>query len=249
MRASLVTGSKGYIARLVSTSSKNEASVCFYIRFRVSAAADSGSLQICKQISFGGITFPPDCSIWSSVGHESFGEWQSVQVSLSPAYMQYRLVLQAVRGSAFGHVDVDSIHRLDGDCLWDMGDRGGQRQIGFLTPSSTTRLYRGRAPRQSVWQFYVLPHMRQSWETMTFVSAGHIILTPTQPVGSGWPQRDSNPGPPHQESRALPTELTRPRQRQKQRDSEWDIKKMNWQSWERDGEILYHGDTNLNHAL
>ena len=50
-------------------------------------------------------------------------------------------------------------------------------------------------------------HMRQSWETMTCVSAGHIILTPTQPVGSGRPQRESNPGPPDQESRALPTEL------------------------------------------
>ena len=46
---------------------------------------------------------------------------------------------------------------------------------------------------------------------MTSVSAGHIILTPTQPVGSGRPQRESNPGPPHQESRALPTELPRPR--------------------------------------
>ena len=69
--------------------------------------------------------------------------------------------------------------------------------FGFLTSSSTTRLYRGRAPRQSVWQFYVLPHMRQSWETMTSVSAGHIILTPTQPVGSGRLQRESNPGPPH----------------------------------------------------
>ena len=52
--------------------------------------------------------------------------------------------------------------------------------------------------------------MRQSWETMTSVSAGHIILTPTQPVGSGRPQRGSNPEPPHQESRALPTELPRP---------------------------------------
>ena len=50
--------------------------------------------------------------------------------------------------------------------------------VGFLTSSSTTRLYRGRAPRQSVWQFYVLAHMRQSWETMASVSAGHIILTP-----------------------------------------------------------------------
>ena len=37
---------------------------------------------------------------------------------------------------------------------------------------------------------------------MTSVSAGHTILTPTQPVGSGRPQRESNPGPPHQESRA-----------------------------------------------
>ena len=52
--------------------------------------------------------------------------------------------------------------------------------------------------------------MRQSWETMTSVSAGHIILTPTQPVGSGRTQRGSNPRPPHQESRALPTGLPRP---------------------------------------
>ena len=45
---------------------------------------------------------------------------------------------------------------------------------------------------------------------MTSVSAGHIKLTPTQPAGSGRPQRESNPGPPHQESRALPTEPPRP---------------------------------------
>ena len=42
--------------------------------------------------------------------------------------------------------------------------------FGFLTSSSTTRLYRGRAPRQ----FYVVPHTKQSWETMTSVSACHI---------------------------------------------------------------------------
>ena len=30
-------------------------------------------------------------------------------------------------------------------------------------------------------------HMAQSWETMTSASAGHIILTPTQPVGSWRP--------------------------------------------------------------
>ena len=54
--------------------------------------------------------------------------------------------------------------------------------------------------------------MRQSWETMTSVSAGHIIQTPTQPVGSGRPQRESNPGPPHQESRALPQSYRAPPQ-------------------------------------
>ena len=42
---------------------------------------------------------------------------------------------------------------------------------------------------------------------MTSVSAGHIILTPTQLVGSGRPQRDSNPGPSQQESRALPSQF------------------------------------------
>ena len=46
--------------------------------------------------------------------------------------------------------------------------------FGFLTSSSTTGLYRGRAPRHSVRQVYVLPHMRQRWETTTSVSAGHI---------------------------------------------------------------------------
>ena len=52
--------------------------------------------------------------------------------------------------------------------------------------------------------------MRQSWETMTSVSAGHIILTPTQPEGNGRPQRESNLEPPDQESRPLPTERLRP---------------------------------------
>ena len=82
--------------------------------------------------------------------------------------------------------------------------------FGILVSLSTTRLYRGRAPRQSVWQFYVLPHTRQSWETMTSVSDGHIILTPTQPVRSGRPQRKLNPRPPHHELHALQIELPCP---------------------------------------
>ena len=40
---------------------------------------------------------------------------------------------------------------------------------------------------------------------MTSVSAGRIILTPTQPVGHWRPQWESNPGPLHKKSRALPT--------------------------------------------
>ena len=54
-------------------------------------------------------------------------------------------------------------------------------------------------------------HTRDGGETRTSVSAGHIILAPTQLViGSGRPQRGSNPGHPHRESRALPTELPPP---------------------------------------
>ena len=48
---------------------------------------------------------------------------------------------------------------------------------------------------------------------MTSVSAGHIILTRTQPVGGGPPHWESNPGPPHQESLALPAELPCPPKR------------------------------------
>ena len=46
---------------------------------------------------------------------------------------------------------------------------------------------------------------------MTSVSAGHIILTPTQPIGTVGPQLGSMPGPPHQELCALPTELPQSR--------------------------------------
>ena len=77
------------------------------------------------------------------------------------------------------------------------------------TSSSTTRLYRGRAPRLTSGNFKCC-HTRDRAMTMTSISAAHIIRTPTHPVGSGRPQRGSNPGPPHQVSRALPIELPRP---------------------------------------
>ena len=70
--------------------------------------------------------------------------------------------------------------------------------------------------------------MRQSWETMTSVSAGHIIQTPTQPVGSGRPQRESNPGPPHQESRALPQSYRAPHGKEERMKAEGRKHKMKW---------------------
>ena len=49
-------------------------------------------------------------------------------------------------------------------------------------PSSATRLYRGRVPSLTSDNFFVLPHTRQSGETMTSVSAGDIILLRTEKV-------------------------------------------------------------------
>ena len=50
--------------------------------------------------------------------------------------------------------------------------------LGFLTSSSTTRLYHGRVPRLTSDNFTCCQNTRQSGETMTSVSVGHIILTP-----------------------------------------------------------------------
>ena len=48
---------------------------------------------------------------------------------------------------------------------------------------------------------------RQSAQTIDSDSGGHIILTPTQPVGSGQPELRSKSWPPNKKSRASPTEL------------------------------------------
>ena len=83
-----------------------------------------------------------------------------------------RKILILCLGSGKGRLNTESkAHRVsvwvtNTVCLIDW-------LVGFLTSSSNTRPYRGRVPRQSVRQFYVLPQMRQSWETMTSVSAGH----------------------------------------------------------------------------
>ena len=91
--------------------------------------------------------------------------------------------------------------------------------FGFFMSPSAAQLYNGRVPRLTSDNFTCCPphtHMRQSEDTMTSVSAGHtrpryslvvdedfkkptkqtaghIMLTPTQPVGSGRSQRESNP--------------------------------------------------------
>ena len=97
-----------------------------------------------------------------------------------------------------------------------------QRQIfffSFLTASSSTELSRGRVPAQTKDTPYsvgpglkpdnVLPAntQTQGGETMTSVSAGHIIVNPTQPVGSWRPAQGSNTKSLDKKSRALSTEL------------------------------------------
>ena len=71
--------------------------------------------------------------------------------------------------------------------------------VGFLTSSSTTRLFRGQAPeteRLSSDNLRAATHETEREDHDFCLSRLHfmILLTPTQPVGSGRPQRESNPG-------------------------------------------------------
>ena len=81
--------------------------------------------------------------------------------------------------------------------------------IGFLTSSSTTRLSRRKVPKL-MSKILHADTQRQSGETMTSILAVHIILTPTQPVGSRRQQQGSIPRPLDQKSRALPSEIPQP---------------------------------------
>ena len=71
----------------------------------------------------------------------------------------------------------DASRRIEAKCLVWFG------MFGFFTSSSTTLGYIADGSQDCCPTIYVLPYTRQSVETMTSVSAGHIILTPTQPVG------------------------------------------------------------------
>ena len=76
--------------------------------------------------------------------------------------------------------------------------------FGFLTSPSTARLYRGRVPRLMSDSFtccHTRDRVGRPWLLSQPVII--IILTATQPLASGRPQRISNIRPPHQESRPL----------------------------------------------
>ena len=64
---------------------------------------------------------------------------------------------------------------------------------------------------------------RQSGETMTAVSAGHILLIPIQPVGSMWPQQGSKPGPLTRSLSYRPPTPTPPRAQTAQNNDEYII--------------------------
>ena len=76
------------------------------------------------------------------------------------------------------------------------------QRCSFST-SSSTRLYLGRAARLMSDNFYMLPHTRQLGDHDFCLSQSHYTETDPTSIGSRRPQRGSNLGPPHQESRAL----------------------------------------------
>ena len=82
--------------------------------------------------------------------------------------------------------------------------------VGFVTSSSTTRLYRGRVTRR-LTILRDATHETEWGDNEFCLSRSHYTDTdPTSRERAARPQRESNAGPPHQESSALPTELPRP---------------------------------------
>ena len=100
-------------------------------------------------------------------------------------YLRYTIKVKKKR--------IGSTYLLDWLVVWLVG-----WLVALLMSTSAIRLYCERVPRMMSDNFTCCHTETER------VSAGHIILTPTQSVESGWPERGSNPRPPHQESRALP---------------------------------------------
>ena len=116
--------------------------------------------------------------------------------------------------------------------------------FGFLTSSSTTRLYRGRFPRLTFDNFKCCHTRDKAGRSYLLLSWSHYTdVTPTQPLGGVRPQRGSNPRPLHQESRALPTELPR----RKSRGSQWlnYVKRINMSDREDNRYEQWHGNWEL----
>ena len=66
-------------------------------------------------------------------------------------------------------------------------------KAGWLVGVLTTRLSRGRVPKLTSDYLHASTHETERRDHgFSTVSAGHIILTPIQPVGSGRPQWESN---------------------------------------------------------
>ena len=82
--------------------------------------------------------------------------------------------------------------------------------VGLFTSSSTTRLYRGRVPRLTSDNFMCCHTRDRAGRPWLLSQPITLYWHRPQPVGSGWPQREWNPRPSVQESRALQTELPRP---------------------------------------
>ena len=78
--------------------------------------------------------------------------------------------------------------------------------VGFLVSSSTTRLYRGRAPKtERLTILRAATHETELGDHGFCLSWSHY--TGTDPARRERPQQESNTGSPHKESRALPTEV------------------------------------------
>ena len=84
--------------------------------------------------------------------------------------------------------------------------------VGFLTSSSTTRVYLGRAlrERERLTILRAATYETERGHHDFCLSRSHY--TDIDPTSRGLAATaGTNPGPPHQESCALPTELPRPR--------------------------------------
>ena len=87
-------------------------------------------------------------------------------------------------------------------------------QLGFVCSfdflKSSSRGYHGRPQDRASDNFMCCHTWDRAGRPWLLSQLVTLYCTPNKAIGSGRPQQESNPGPPHQESRALPTELPAP---------------------------------------